>query len=155
MDPIGTARNLGVGGLLAVAAMHTYWATGASWPLTDRRKLARAVIGSEEMPSASACLAVAVLLTVAGGLVAGFPRRSPRIGSLGAAGVVAVLAARGLVGAASDSCPGSVSLRRSPTGTVTCTRPCAFCLPASVQPGSTAVDHEWGWRDCLYSQYCR
>ena len=99
MDPIGTARNLGVGGLLAVAAMHTYWATGASWPLTDSRRLARAVVGSEEMPSASACIAVAVLLTVAGGLVAGFPRRSPRIGSLGAAGVVAVLAARGLVGA--------------------------------------------------------
>ena len=99
VNAIGTARNLGVGGLLAVAAVHANWATGSSWPLPDRRRLARAVVGNEEMPSATACLAVAALMTVAAGLVAGFPRRAPRLGGLGAAGVVATLAARGLVGA--------------------------------------------------------
>ena len=99
MDVIRTARNLGVGGLLAVAAVHANWATGSSWPLPDRRGLARALVGREEMLSATACIAVATLLTVAAGLVAGFPRRSPRLGELGAVGVVAVLAARGVVGA--------------------------------------------------------
>ncbi|MDP9372006.1 MAG: DUF3995 domain-containing protein [Chloroflexota bacterium] len=100
MDAIGTARNLGVGGLLAVAAVHANWARGASWPFPDRRRLAWAAAGREEMPSAAACLTITALLSGAAGLVAGFPRRAPRLGRLGAAGVVATLAARGIVGAA-------------------------------------------------------
>ncbi len=52
------------------------------------------------MPSATACLAVTGLLTVAAGLVVGLPRRAPRLGRMGAAGVVAALAARGVLGAA-------------------------------------------------------
>ena len=99
MDAIGAARNLGVGGLLAVAAVHANWARGSSWPFPDRRRLAWTVVGSEEMPSATACLAVTWLLTVGAGLVAGLPRRAPRLGRMGAAGGVAVLAARGVVGA--------------------------------------------------------
>ncbi len=99
MDAIGAARNLGVGGLLALAAVHANWARGSSWPLPDRRRLAWTVVGSEQMPSAAACLAVTALLTVAAGLVAGLPRRAPRLGRLGVAGVVAILAARGVVGA--------------------------------------------------------
>ena len=99
MDEIGAGRNLGVGGLLALAAVHANWARGSSWPLPDRRRLAWTVVGSEEMPSATACLAVTGLLTVGAGLVAGLPRRAPRLGRMGAAGVVAVLAARGVVGA--------------------------------------------------------
>lgn len=99
VDAIGTARNLGVGGLLAVATVHATWATGSSWPLADRRRLARTVYGSDEMPSATACLAVSTLLTVGAGLVAGFPRRVHRLGRVGAVGVVAVLSARGVVGA--------------------------------------------------------
>lgn len=82
VDAIRTARNLGVGGLLAVAAVHANWATGSSWPLPDRRRLARTVAGREEMPSAAACLAVAALLTAAAGLVAGLPRGAPRLGGL-------------------------------------------------------------------------
>ena len=113
MGAIGTARYLGVGGLLTVAAAHANWATGSSWPLPDRRELARAVIGSEEMPSATACLAVAALLTVAAGFVAGYPRRAPRLGRLGAAGVVAALAARGLVGAVGFT-PGLMPEQRVP-----------------------------------------
>ena len=99
-DAIGTVRTLGMGGLLAVAAVHAGWAAGSPWPLADRRELARAVVGGERMPPATACLAVAALLTVAAGLVAGFPRRAPGLRRLGASGVVAALAARGLVGAA-------------------------------------------------------
>lgn len=99
MDAIRATRNLGVGGLLAVAAVHANWARGSSWPLSDRRRLAWTIIGSEEMPSAGACLVVVALLTVAAGLVAGLPRRAPRLGRLGSGGVVAVLAARGVVGA--------------------------------------------------------
>ena len=52
MDAIGTARTLGVGGLLAVAAVHANWARGSAWPLADRRRLAWTVYGSEVMPSA-------------------------------------------------------------------------------------------------------
>ena len=99
VDAIGTARNLGVGGLMAVAAVHANWATRSSWPLPDRRRLAGAVYGSGQMPSAAACLTITALLSGAAGLVAGFPRRAPRLGRLGVAGVVAALAARGLVGA--------------------------------------------------------
>ncbi len=85
MDAIGAARNLGVGGLLAVAAVHANWARGSSWPLLDRRRLTWTVVGSEQMPSAAACLALTALLTVAAGLVAGLPRRAGRHGSAGSA----------------------------------------------------------------------
>ncbi len=99
MDAIGAARNLGIGGLLALAAVHANGARGSSWPLPDRRRLAWTVVGSEEIPSATTCLAVTGLLTVGAGLVAGLPRRAPRLGRMGAAGVVAALAARGVLGA--------------------------------------------------------
>lgn len=99
MDGIRTARNLGIGGLLAVAAVHANWARGSSWPLPDRQQLAWMVAGSKEMPPATASLSVAALLSAGAGFVAGFPRRKPRLGRLGAAGVVAVLATRGLMGA--------------------------------------------------------
>ena len=99
MDVIGTVRTLGVGGLLAVAVVHAIWAQGSAWPLADRRRLAWTVYGSAAMPSAPACLAVTAVLTVGAGLVAGFPRRAPRLRRLAAAGVVTVLAARGVVGA--------------------------------------------------------
>jgi hypothetical protein len=52
------------------------------------------------MPSAGACLVVAALLTLGGSLVAGWPASKPRLQRVGAAGVAATLAARGLVGAA-------------------------------------------------------
>ena len=124
MDAIGAARNLGVGGLLALAAVHANWARGSSWPLPDRRRLAWTVVGSEQMPSAAACLAVTALLTVGAGLVAGLPRRAPRLGRMGAAGVVAVLAARGVVGA------------------------------VGLMPGQRVSEAFARWDRCLYSPLC-
>ena len=100
VDVIGPARTLGVGGLLVVAALHANWARGASWPLPDRPRLAETVAGREEMPPAIACLGVAALLTAGAGCVGGHPRRAPQLGRLGAAGLVTVLAGRGLVGVA-------------------------------------------------------
>lgn len=93
-------KCLGSGGLFFLAAVHTNWARGSSWPASDQRRLAQAVIGNDEMPSAGACLVVAALLMLGGGLVAGWPRSEPRLQRIGAAGVATTLAARGLVGAA-------------------------------------------------------
>ena len=99
MDVIGTARILGSGGLMTLAALHGAWAAGSTWPLDDRRRLAQVVVGSEELPSAAACVSVTALLTGAAGLVAGYPRGAPRLSRLGTAGVVATLTVRGLAGA--------------------------------------------------------
>ena len=49
------------------------------------------------MPSAGACLAVAALLSLGGSLVAGWPGGKSRLQRVGAAGVAATLAVRGLI----------------------------------------------------------
>ncbi len=94
------ARRLGAGGMLAVAALHANWARGSAWPARDERALARAVIGRDTMPSAPACLTVAALLATGDALVAGRPRRWPRVRRLGVTTVATTLAARGIIGAA-------------------------------------------------------
>ena len=97
---MGTVRAMkysGAGILFFLAVIHANWARGSSWPADNEESLARAIIGEEEMPSASACLVVAVLLTLGGGLVAGWPAGKPRLQRIGAAGVAATLAARGLI----------------------------------------------------------
>jgi hypothetical protein len=101
-------------GLAAVGALHVVWATGSSWPMSDRRLLTDAVVGSDgdQPPPPAACLTVAALLGTAAALVDGRPRALPRISRLGSAGVVAVLAARGAFGLAGRTdivSPGSVS----------------------------------------------
>ena len=53
---------------LAIGGLHVAWGHGASWPRIDREP-ARPI----------ACFAVAGLLGVATGLVAGRPRRAPRL----------------------------------------------------------------------------
>lgn len=109
MDTIRAARTLGAGGLLAIAVVHTNWARGAAWPAPDRRQLAEAIIGWEEMPGAVPCLAVVALLGVGAGLVAGFPHHSPTLQRLGAAGVTATLATRGVLGFTSVMDAGRIS----------------------------------------------
>ncbi|HMJ95290.1 MAG TPA: DUF3995 domain-containing protein [Thermoleophilaceae bacterium] len=75
--------------LLAIGGLHVAWGLGASWPRIDR-----------EPAGPAACFAVAGLLGVAAGLVAGRPRRAPRLSRLGARTVTAVLATRGAFGMA-------------------------------------------------------
>jgi hypothetical protein len=75
--------------LLAIGGLHVAWGLGASWPRIDR-----------EPASPAACFGVAGLLGVAAGLVAGRPRRVPRLSRLGARTVTAVLATRGAFGMA-------------------------------------------------------
>lgn len=100
VDAVGAAKYSGAVSLFLIAAMHANWARGSSWPAADERRLADAVIGWEKMPSAGACLVVAGLLTLGGNLVAGWPGSKPRLQRIGAAGVSATLAVRGLVGGA-------------------------------------------------------
>ena len=54
--------------LFAISGLHVAWGLGASWPRIDR-----------EPASPGACFAVAGLLGVAAGLVAGRPHRAPRL----------------------------------------------------------------------------
>ena len=79
--------------LLAIAGLHGVWATGSSWPMRDGEGLARTA-GGGRSHTAAECLAVAGLLTAASALVAGHPRRAPRLQRTGAATVAAVLAIR-------------------------------------------------------------
>ena len=98
---MGTVRVMkysGAAALFFLAAVHANWARGSSWPAADRQRLAERVVGQERMPSAGACLAVTAALTAGGGLVAGWPASRPRLRRIGAAGVAATLAARGMAG---------------------------------------------------------
>jgi uncharacterized protein DUF3995 len=89
--------------LLAISGLHAAWGLGASSPRIDR-----------DQASPVACFAVAGLLGVAAGLVAGRPRRVPRLNRLGARAVAGVLATRGAFGRAGRTdllAPGSSSDR--------------------------------------------
>jgi hypothetical protein len=105
------------GALAGIAALHVVWSTGSPWPLTGHAELADAVGGraaGADPPSPAECLAVAGLLTTAATLVAGHPARSPKLRRAGAAGVVAVLSARGALGLAGRTdlaVPGATSPR--------------------------------------------
>jgi hypothetical protein len=75
--------------LRAIRGLQVAWGLGASWPRIDREPAGR-----------RACFAVAGLFGVAAGLVAGRPRRAPRLSRLGARAVTGVLAIRGAFGMA-------------------------------------------------------
>lgn len=108
------ATRTSAAGLGALAALHAAWGLGASWPLGDREALADAVVGRREVPPAAACWAVAGALGAAAALVDGRPRALPRLRRAGAAGVVLILAGRGLLGLAGRTdvvSPGSSSAR--------------------------------------------
>ncbi len=54
--------------LAALALLHVYWARGGHWPGHDEASLAKTVVGepgSERMPGALACFAVAIALAIA------------------------------------------------------------------------------------------
>ncbi len=90
-------------GLFTLAAMHVAWGAGSAWPFPDRNALADAVVGAEHVPGPASCFAVGIALGAAGALTAGWPAGRPllrRLGTGGAAGVLAVRGALGLAGRA-------------------------------------------------------
>jgi uncharacterized protein DUF3995 len=98
--------------LVAIAGLHAAWALGSSFPFRDRKGLADAVVGREEVPSPSACMAVAALLVLAATLVAGALPIPKRLRTIALRFVTAVLTTRGVAGAlgrTSTLSPGSDS----------------------------------------------
>lgn len=70
MTPV--ARFIASAGLLAVAGVHTLWASGNPWPESSRRRLSAAVLGDASIkPSSSATAVVATGAAVGGVLVSG------------------------------------------------------------------------------------
>lgn len=102
--------------LLALSALHVVWASGSSWPLSDRRELADAVVGRRDgrFPGYGACLLVAFALAAAAAGVARSSAdrgRGARLISGATAGVLSVRGAAGLAGRTDLLSPGSVSPR--------------------------------------------
>ncbi|MCE0509477.1 hypothetical protein LVJ59_10530 [Microbacterium sp. KKR3/1] len=61
MSPLGRiGQVVATTSLGAIGAIHLLWASGASWPASSRKRLARQVIGSDGMPSAGAAIVLAV-----------------------------------------------------------------------------------------------
>ena len=94
-----TVRRATATTLAAMSVLHVAWATGSAFPADDRDELADLVAGTNEMPSAPECLAVATLLGVAAGVVAG-PRWLPEtVRRFGCLTVASVLGVRAVLGA--------------------------------------------------------
>jgi len=87
----------GAAGLATAAGLHAAWATGSSWPATDRTRLADSVAGTPAMPEPSACWAVAATLAAAAGVTAGAGGQH-QLAVLARAGVTAALLARAATG---------------------------------------------------------
>ena len=107
-------RQLTVVTLAGIGGLHLAWGRGSSFPFPNRDALSDSVIGSDAVPSAAACNAVAVALFVASGLVADVPIGPRRLRAVGRAGVATVLATRGfagLLGRTDVLSPGSTSAR--------------------------------------------
>ena len=111
-----TAERAAAAALLGIAGVHVVWASGSSWPAETREDLADLMAGRAggSVPSPAACLVVATLLASASALVAGRPKRLPRMRRTGAIGVSVVLGVRGacgIVGRTDLVSPGSTSPR--------------------------------------------
>lgn len=88
------AAWLGSAGLFAASALHVGWGAGASWPVADRRDLARLVAGTDTPPGPRASFAVAAALGCAAIISARNDLRIVR------AGVGLALVGRGVAGMA-------------------------------------------------------
>jgi hypothetical protein len=91
------ATSLAFAGL---AALHAGWAFAPRLPGIAPERLTDAVVGSADVPSPRACMAVAGALGMASLLVANRPRATPRAVRLGRWGVAAVLGTRATLGLA-------------------------------------------------------
>jgi hypothetical protein len=97
---ITASRLLALGSSAALAcasALHLSWGAGSSWPARDRRALADAAAGREEVPSALACFVVGGALAGAAAVVAGAGGRSTPA-RLARTAVATALIARGVTG---------------------------------------------------------
>jgi len=83
---------------LAIGVLHLVWASGSTFPFRTRRALNDAVIGRQVTPGSAECVAVAVLLGTAAGVVTRADRARDPWSRAGAAGVAAVLAVRAAFG---------------------------------------------------------
>jgi hypothetical protein len=100
--------------LAGIAALHLSWAFGSSFPYPTRDQLADSVVGRDDVPPPSACVAVAVALAAAAVLVGGRPQLPPTLRRIGLVGVTTVLggrAAMGFAGRTDVVSPGSASAR--------------------------------------------
>jgi hypothetical protein len=98
--------------LFAIAGLHVAWGLGSSFPYRTREELADSVVGTEAMPSSTACWAVASVLVLAAMLVAGIVPLPGRFRGITLRIVAAVLMTRGIAGATgrtSTLVPGSDS----------------------------------------------
>jgi hypothetical protein len=98
--------------LVAIAGLHVAWGLGSSYPFQDRDDLADSVVGTDQVPSPMACMAVAALLVLAATLVAGLLPLPKRVRTIALRVVTAVLTTRGVAGVlgrTSTLAPGSDS----------------------------------------------
>jgi Protein of unknown function (DUF3995) len=84
--------------LFGIGGLHVMWGRGSTFPFASRDQLNDTVVGSSATPSTAACFGVAGLLTAAGALVAGFPRRRSWLRRAGVGTVTAVLGTRAALG---------------------------------------------------------
>jgi hypothetical protein len=100
--------------LFGIAGIHGAWGCGSSFPFATTTELTDAVVGNDVVPSPSACYAVAGLLAVSAGAVAGWPSPTHplrRTVVLGTATVLATRAGFGLAGRTDALVPGIASAR--------------------------------------------
>jgi hypothetical protein len=101
---VSNARAVAIAGsavLAGLSALHVSWAGGSAWPTSDRTELAAVMAGTEQVPSARACLEVAGVLAVAAAVVGGAGGRRPaaQVARLAVAGGFLVRGTAGLSGA--------------------------------------------------------
>lgn len=100
--------------LAALSALHVAWAIGSAFPFRSRHELANAVVGTEEVPSPMACVAVAGALATGAALTADALPIAPttrRSALRTMAVILGVRGALGLFGKTEALSPGSNSPR--------------------------------------------
>jgi hypothetical protein len=91
-------RGLTSAALLTIAGLHVAWGFGSSFPFRDRVTLADCVVGGDDVPSRSACLAVGAALTTASALAADWLPLPRHVRTRGLRVMAAVLGIRGVLG---------------------------------------------------------
>jgi hypothetical protein len=90
------SRKVSASAHLLLAAVHVYWATGATWPASDERSLSLTVLNTQVSFGPRVVLPLAALHLLLAGAVLTNARW--RLGRLVVVGLVAGLAARAAVG---------------------------------------------------------